>query len=176
MSHDPNPPLPTFDPAVIFDLDVRAEIAAGGEPLPRILAVLDRLGPEIVLHLRSPFQPVPLRSRLAERGLLSHSVAFSEDDWSTWFWRADLAPTLPRPLVAPATVAELGIMDLRILPPPEPLIRILERIDENDDPFDVLLPFFPEPLVAILEPTRRRIVLIENRSDGVQVRVEAPGV
>ena len=62
----------------------------------------------------------------------------------------------------------------RLLPPPEPLLRILEAVEASDAPFDVLLPFYPEPLVALLEPSRRRIVLVEHRPDGVQVRIEAP--
>ncbi|MEI2719665.1 MAG: DUF2249 domain-containing protein [Gemmatimonadales bacterium] len=166
--------LPEFDPSTIVDLDVRDELAAGREPLPQILKVAQQLGPGQVLHLRSPFRPSPLSSRLGHLGFASHSFCFGDDDWSTWFWKADT------PLRAPAVTVEVapapsGVIDLRLLPPPEPLLVILERVEQSRDSFDVLLPFFPEPLVALLEPAGRRVTLVESRADGVQVRIEGRG-
>lgn len=168
-------PLPEFDPSAIVDLDVRADIAAGREPFPAIMQAAAALPPGGVLHLRAPFRPTPLLHRLAQLGFASHATAFADDDWSTWFWRTDAAPAAPRPTATAATPpVPDGVLDLRLLPPPEPLLRILEAIEASDAPFDVLLPFYPEPLVALLEPSRRRIALVENRPDGVQVRIEAP--
>lgn len=163
--------LPEFDPATIVDLDVRDELAAGREPLPQILKVAEQLGPGRVLHLRSPFRPSPLAARLGHLGFASHSFCFGDDDWSTWFWKADT------PLRAPTATAEvapapIGVIDLRLLPPPEPLLVILERVETTAEAFDVLLPFFPEPLVALLEPAGRRVTLVARRADGVQVRIE----
>lgn len=175
MSEPVGATLPEFDPASIVDLDVRNEIAAGREPLRHILAAAEQLPPGAVLHLRSPFRPTPLLPRLEQLGFTSQSINFADDDWSTWFWRLDAAPSAPRPLAEAATPAPDGVHDLRLLPPPEPLLWILGEVEASDAPFDVLLPFFPEPLVALLEPARRRIVLVENRPDGVQVRIEAPG-
>jgi len=166
--------LPEFDPAAVVDFDVRADIAAGREPLPAIMRAAQTLPPGSVLHLRAPFRPTPLLQRLAQLGFASHARAFADDDWSTWFWRADAAPVAPRPtLMATTPSVPAGVLDLRLLPPPEPLLRILEAVEASDAPFDVLLPFYPEPLVALLEPSRRRIVLVENRPDGVRVRIEA---
>jgi uncharacterized protein (DUF2249 family) len=167
-------PLPEFDPAAVVDLDVRADIAAGREPLPAIMRAVQTMPPGSVLHLRAPFRPTPLLQRLAQLGFASHATAFADDDWSTWFWRADAAPAAPRATENTTTRVPEGILDMRLLPPPEPLLRILELVEASDAPFDVLLPFYPEPLVALLEPSRRRIVLVENRPDGVQVRIEAP--
>jgi uncharacterized protein (DUF2249 family) len=168
-------PLPEFDPSAIVELDVRADIAAGREPLPTIMQAAQALPPGGVLHVRAPFRPTPLLHRLAQFGYASHATAFADDDWSTWFWRADDAPVAPRPTSTPAAPSvPAGVLDLRLLPPPEPLLRILEAVEASDAPFDVLLPFYPEPLVALLEPAGRRIVLVENRPDGVQVRIEAP--
>jgi uncharacterized protein (DUF2249 family) len=166
-------PLPEFDPTTIVDLDVRGDLRAGREPLPIILAAINGLPAGSVLHVRAPFRPTPLLQRLAQLGFASHAIAFADDDWSTWFWRADTTPMAPKPEAAAAAVPA-GVLDLRLLPPPEPLLRILEAVEASDAPFDVLLPFYPEPLVALLEPSRRRIVLVEHRPDGVQVRIEAP--
>jgi uncharacterized protein (DUF2249 family) len=174
MTPDPESELSTFDPATIVDLDVRDDWDAGREPLPRILAAVEQLAQGKVFHLRSPFDPVPLRKLLGRRGYSSHAIGFAERDWSTWFWRADTLPTPRAAPQPPPESADEGILDLRALPPPEPLIVIIERVNASDASFDVLLPFYPEPLVALLEPARRRIVLLENRSDGVVVRIEAP--
>jgi|CXWL01.1.fsa_nt_gi hypothetical protein len=166
--------LPEFDPATIVDLDVRDELAAGREPLPQILAVAKGLGDGQVLHLRSPFRPSPLSARLGQLGFASHSFCFGDDDWSTWFWKADAPVRAPTATMA-VEPAPTGVLDLRLLPPPEPLLVILQRVEESRAAFDVLLPFFPEPLVALLEPAGRRVTLIESRADGVQVRIEARG-
>lgn len=162
--------LPEFDPALIVDLDVRDELAAGREPLPQILKVAEQLGSGQVLHLRSPFRPSPLSARLGHLGFASHSFCFGDGDWSTWFWKADAPPRAPATTIAVAP-APSGVIDLRLLPPPEPLLVILQRVEESTASFDVLLPFFPEPLVALLEPAGRRVTLVESRADGVQVRI-----
>lgn len=174
MTNPDDSPLPEFDPTAVVDLDVRADIAAGREPLPSIMRAINAMPPGGVLHLRAPFRPTPLLHRLAQLGFASHATAFADDDWSTWFWRADAAPMPPRPSASVTTPGPEGVLDLRLLPPPEPLLRILELVEASDSPFDVLLPFYPEPLVALLEPARRRVVLVENRPDGVQVRIEGP--
>ncbi|MBK9547981.1 MAG: DUF2249 domain-containing protein [Gemmatimonadetes bacterium] len=114
--------LPEFDPSTIVDLDVRDELAAGREPLPQILKVAEQLGPGQVLHLRSPFRPSPLSARLGHLGFASHSFCFGDDDWSTWFWKADTPMRAPsdhhgggagtewraRPAIAPAAGTAAG--------------------------------------------------------------------
>jgi len=175
MMNESGDPLPEFDPEFIVDLDVRGDITQGTPPLPRILQAASALAPNQVLHLRSPFRPERLLDRLAREGFCWHTEGFSDDDWSTWFWREGTAVVAPRIVVDPEIVCEVAdqVMDLRLLPPPEPMLRVLERIEVDPAPFDILVPFFPEPLARILEPTRRRVVLIEHRSDGVRVRIES---
>jgi hypothetical protein len=40
--------------------------------------------------------------------------------------------------------------DLRALPAPEPLLRVLERIAESEGPLAFLLPFVPTPIFPLL--------------------------
>jgi len=165
--------LPDFDPDVIVELDLREELRAGVPPLARINAEADRLGPGGVLHLRTPFQPRPLFALLGQRGFLHHSQPFAEDDWSSWFWRADTPPERrPEPdAPVPSQPSPDDALDLRLLPPPEPLLIILDRVGHHPEPFDVLLPFDPDVLRDFLAAQGWTATLVEAGTDGVRLRI-----
>ena len=162
--------LPEFDPSVVVDLDVRDELRAGREPLARILAVVDTLPRRSVLHLRAPFQPTPLFSVLGRLGFEHHSERFADDDWSSWFWRDDLAP--PPPLVDELPLPMDDAWDLRGLPAPEPLHRLIERItnDETLSKLNVLLPAYSDLLSSILAEYGWRIDVVAT--SGITVRAQ----
>lgn len=86
----------------------------------------------------------------------------------------DAAP--PAPTVqerAPAPPPEdLPPLDLRALPPPRPLLAILERVEQDGDDFDALVPFYPSPLPDLLRPFGRRLRLIADTPQGVRIRIE----
>jgi hypothetical protein len=168
-----HPPRPDFDPAAIVDLDVRDDLLAGREPLPRITAAARTLDAAGVLHLRTTFRPVPLFSFLGRQGFSHHSEEYAADDWSTWFWRGT-PRVAPPPPAGGALATTDEIVDLRLFPPPQPLNWILERIEVDDADFEVLLPFFPSPLVPLLEDVGREVVLVEEADDGVRVRITRP--
>ncbi len=167
------PRRPDFDPAAIVDLDVRDDLLAGREPLPRINAAARALDGAGVLHLRTTFRPVPLYEFLGRQGFSHHSEEYDVEDWSTWFWRGTPRPAAPAPVTA--TIASTDeIVDLRLFPPPQPLNWILERIEVDDHDFEVLLPFFPDPLVPLLADVGREVVLVDEADDGVRVRITRP--
>lgn len=159
--------LPDFNPSRISDLDVRDVIRQGGEPLPAILAAAERLGPGGILHLRSPFPPVPLYAVMGERGFVHYSTMFGSDDWSTWFWHeGDPVERHPDATPAVRTAAPDGAWDLRDLPPPEPLLAILERVETADAPFAVVLPCAPTPLAALLDGQGWAVLASMTLADG----------
>ncbi len=164
--------LPDFDPAVLTDLDVRDDLRSGREPLARILAVAEALPAAGVLHLRTPFQPAPLFYVLSQRGFAYHSEAFAADDWSSWFWRSE-SPPAPAPPVSAlaAALAPAGVIDLRHLPPPEPLVAILARITRDDAPFEVMLPFDPPILDVMLAQQGWRVERIGTSADSARLRI-----
>lgn len=168
--------LPDFDPAVLTDLDVRDDLRSGREPLARILAVADALPAGSVLHLRTPFQPAPLFHVLSQRGFAHHSEAFAADDWSSWFWRSESppAPAASARSLAAALVPS-GVIDLRHLPPPEPLVAILARITRDDAPFEVMLPFDPPILDAMLAQQGWRVERVDAGADGARLRIVREG-
>ncbi len=173
MTH---PPMrPDFDPRCITDLDVRDDLGARREPLPRILEATRSLAPDGILHLRTLFRPAPLLELLGRQGFHHHCEQYAADDWSTWFWKGELHQVVER---AAGKATELAggdddVTDLRAYPPPQPLTYILERVEVDQQAFDVLLPFFPAPLVDLLRPTGRTVRLVAEAGDGVRVRIEA---
>lgn len=170
--------LPDFDPAVLTDLDVRDDLRSGREPLARILTVAGALPAGGVLHLRTPFEPAPLFYVLSQRGFAHHTESYADDDWSSWFWRSE-SPPAPAARPARSLAAALvpaGVIDLRHLPPPEPLVAILARITRDDTPFEVMLPFDPPILDALLAQHGWRVERVDPSADGARLRIvrEAP--
>jgi hypothetical protein len=143
--------IDSFDPAVVADLDATAMLARGEEPLQAILAAAAALPPGMVLHVRSPFEPLPLYQVMAERGFEHRSSQFGAQDWSSWFWHTGHPPEAARDLRAEAPAPE-GVIDLRHLSPPEPMLWILEATARSREPIRVMLRWFPTPLVEMLEP------------------------
>jgi uncharacterized protein (DUF2249 family) len=112
-------------------LDVREDIRRGQEPFARIMATVKALGPEQALVLRAPFEPVPLLAALGKRGFAHWAEQSAPDDWIVWFYRE---PSAPAEAVAGARAAapaggDLAVLDVRGLEPPEPMVKILERLD-----------------------------------------------
>ena len=171
-----SPRAPDFDPATIVELDVRDDLRARREPLPRIVAAVRALSPDGVLHVRTTFLPAPLIDMLVAQGLRYHHARYADDDWSTWFWRGELASSAREAVVHSDVAVDAptdDVTDLRMYPPPQPLTWIMARVEIDPDAFDVLLPFFPLPLVGLLEPIGRSVTLVVESGEGVRVRIGA---
>lgn len=68
-------------------LDVRAELAQGGEPFVRIMEAAASIEPGGTLVIVAPFEPVPLYSVLAERGFTHHTAQVDSGKWVMQFTR-----------------------------------------------------------------------------------------
>ncbi|MEO9019445.1 MAG: DUF2249 domain-containing protein, partial [Gemmatimonadaceae bacterium] len=142
--------VPSFDGAV--EVDVRDELSKGGEPFSRIMSAVAALPAAGVLHLRAPFEPVPLLAVMSKRGFDSRTEKHTDDDWSVWFFRTGKAGTEPTPAketprATPAASQPRAVavaetvdpddapartevwLDVRDMEPPEPLVRTLEAIE-----------------------------------------------
>jgi len=106
-------------------LDVREDIRRGQEPFARIMSAVKGLEPEQALVLRAPFEPVPLYAALGRRGFAHWAERRADDDWSVWFYREPQVRPHPS---APTSTGQVAL-DLRGLEPPEPMLRVLERLD-----------------------------------------------
>jgi uncharacterized protein (DUF2249 family) len=91
------------------------------------------LGPDDVLVLRAPFEPVPLYAVLGRRGFAHWTERLAGDDWAVWISRAAAAPgpLEGAPSAAAPAVPASGsttVLDVRGLEPPEPMVRVLEAL------------------------------------------------
>lgn len=62
-------------------LDVREELAAGGEPFVRIMEAAATIPPGQSLVIVAPFEPVPLYSALGGRGFTHETECVAPDEW-----------------------------------------------------------------------------------------------
>jgi uncharacterized protein (DUF2249 family) len=120
-------------------LDVRDDIGRGEEPFARIMAAVRGLPPGHALVLRTPFEPIPLYDVLGRRGFAHWTERRAADDWAVSFWQHDQpsAPAVPAtaPVARPAPT-----IDVRGLPPPQPMVLVLERLGDlgPDETLEVL--------------------------------------
>jgi uncharacterized protein (DUF2249 family) len=125
--HVPEPrpkALEAVPPARRVSLDVREAIRRGEEPFGPIMAAIAGLGPDQILVLHAPFEPIPLYRVLGKRGFAHWTERHADDDWSVWFYRGE--PTAPSsPDAGPAG----GTLDVRGLEPPQPMVAVLERLE-----------------------------------------------
>lgn len=143
MTPSPSRPDPTSAPAPdALELDVRPMLRAGQEPFQAIMAAVDSLAPRQCLRLLTTFRPVPLFSVMSNRGYAASDRPLGGGEWEVFFSPVDAAPaaeglaagTSPSAAAWNAPIEEL---DLRDLPPPEPMVRIIAALDELR-PGDVL--------------------------------------
>jgi uncharacterized protein (DUF2249 family) len=97
------------------------------EPFGRIMAAASALTDGEALVLRVPFEPVPLYQVLGARGFAHWIERQTPGDWSVWFHRADREPAGLDAQPAPRTPS--NTIDVRGLEAPQPMLRILERLD-----------------------------------------------
>ena len=181
--------LPSFASAV--ELDVRDDLSKGGEPFSRIMAAVAALGENEVLHLRAPFEPVPLLAVMQKRGFGHKTEQHAADDWSVWFFRQNTASQHPAVTQARATHVPNGSvnrnegdtaidairtevrLDVRDLEPPEPLVRTLEAL-ESLPIGSVLVQVnmrIPQFLLPILRERGFHFTIDESQPNEVQVRI-----
>ena len=116
-------------PERLRDVDVRAELRAGGEPFARIMAARRELSPGDVLRVRAIFEPAPLYAVMAKQGLAHWTEKLADDDWRVWFYEAATsAEPAPRKDAA-AGRGHAIVLDVRDLEPPEPMVRTLAALE-----------------------------------------------
>lgn len=140
IRHKASPPwLLTVAQADIEELDVRPLLDAGKDPLNQILTALRTLPRGHVLKIVNTFEPSPLIAMVEGKGFTSYSEAVAEDLFFTYFFKvSEVGDGTERdPLQAGEDWEELSdryvdgtvSVDVRDLPMPQPMVRILEALE-----------------------------------------------
>lgn len=168
--HPPNAP--------VVEIDVREDLRSGHEPFSKIMTAVGGLAGNAVLHVRTIFEPAPLYTVLAKRGLTHEAHAYAPDDWSVWFWK-QIVPPIP---AAPPIDASSGAdteepttvwLDVRGLEPPEPMLRTLAALEALPPEHELvhLNVRVPQFLLPILVERGYAYDIDESRANRVLVRI-----
>lgn len=166
---------------VVRELDVRDLLAKGQEPFRLITGTAREVGEGEAFALVTGFEPLPLYDALAKQGFSHWGEPIGDGDWRVLFHRDhDVAAAAPAPSTgvdwdAPAT-AEVTI-DVRELVPPEPMIRVLQALEELPDGARLLVHHVRRPMhlydrldeMGYAHDTR------EIAPDQVEVLIQKPG-
>ncbi|WP_087003672.1 DUF2249 domain-containing protein [Rhizobium sullae] len=143
----------------VRELDVRQLLKDGGMPFQVIMETVESLHPDESLRLLVIFEPVPLIRQLNERGYRHHSTKLAEDDWEIVFTpqASAAAPSAdnshaPVPDIWPEPEWNLDLTDLA---PPEPMERILARL-ETMNAGEVLFALLSREPVFLFNELKRR--------------------
>lgn len=147
----------------------------GGEPLPHILQTVERLAPGQSLRLLATFEPLPLYAVLGRKGYGHQARALGNGDWEVLFTPGgqQATPQDQRPRRSYADTdtthwpAPTTTLDNRGLEPPEPLVRILETLEQL--PAGSVLEAINERDPVFLYPeleTRGAAIKTETQADG----------
>ena len=157
-------------------LDVRPILARGVDPREQILAMVDQMKPDNMLLIEAPFDPVPLRRLLAERGFESQVKRISDTHWQILFKLGEMPPLPDLPDLPPFPMIWISgelEMDLRDLDPPNPMIVILKVIEsgEGGDAFTVRLIRDPIYLYPELVERNWRAQIISQNEKELRARI-----
>jgi uncharacterized protein (DUF2249 family) len=140
-------------------LDVRPLIGHGEDPFHVIMAKLEHLKEGTALCIEAPFDPIPLRRMLDGRGMLCHRHRLSDSHWRIFVAASANSSE------APAEVAsgqpkiwqegDVAHIDVRGLPPPQPLYAVLSLLEGIDGQGPVTLHHEREPLLLYPELEER---------------------
>ena len=172
------PELAALSAADMTELDVREDLRNGIEPFTRIMAAQAAVPMGGALRLRAIFEPIPLYTVLGKQGFSHWTERIADDDWCVWFYRGDFAETLSAgaPAIAMSASdddkaeANLLILDVRGLEPPEPMTRTLEALSELQ-PGQSLLQVnarIPQFLLPLLQERGFEYVLVSEHPDEVR--------
>ena len=115
-----------------FTVDVRSIPRIGGEPFSLVMREASGLAPGEVLRVLAACDSVPLFEALGGREFSHEAHPIEQDDWEVLFTRVAPAARSPEPAPVPpaAWPAATVRLDNRGLPPTEPVLRVLELLEQ----------------------------------------------
>lgn len=153
-------------------LDVRDVLRSGGEPFEAIMQSVAALAPGQGLRLFATFEPVPLFAVLGSRGFTHTAKPLDGGEWEVLFMPQQAAGHAivqagDRPAPQRFDKPPAQSLDNRFLPPPEPMQRTLQTLEELPDG-EILEMFVDREPLLLYDELRQRghDFLADRRSDG----------
>lgn len=116
-----------------FELDVRPLLRNGGEPFGAIMAAVNSLVPGQALKLFATFRPEPLFKVMESRGFGYEATPLDGGEWLVLFTPeaegSDAPAALKRDNDPDNWPDPSDYLDCTEMDPPEPMVRILERLE-----------------------------------------------
>lgn len=138
------------------ELDVRPMLERGEEPFNAIMTTVAALSPGQGLRLIAPFRPQPLFSVLARQGFDHEVVELEGGDFEVRFTRPQPEVTGSDSYVDAATWPEPAVaLDLSDLEPPQPMVRILSKLEEMAEGEVLFAVLAREPMFLFPELSKR---------------------
>ncbi len=157
-----------ISPDKIITLDVREDISTGVDPFKKIMSTIKNLSDDLVLHLINTFEPVPLYSVLGNRGY-EHWTENNNNVWEIFFYKNNSSGNNNSiskfednnlELNGEENIIELNV---RELPPPEPMMKILEILPNVDENTLLLVLHHREPMMLYEKLEERGYRAVTNK-------------
>jgi len=160
-----DPQTPSPDTGLVPEsgvFDVRSLLASGVDPYDTVISASDQIAPGGHLTIDAPFNPTPLRRAMAARGFSSRADKLGEGHWRVvflhdgavgWESRAE-AEILPEGAMQWAEPDGIHL-DVRRLPPPEPLRVILRLVESLGESGSVVVHHDRDPVFLAAELAER---------------------
>ncbi|WIY52365.1 DUF2249 domain-containing protein [Devosia sp. YIM 151766] len=118
-----------------LELDVRPILRNGGEPFGAIMGAVNSLLPGQRLKLFATFRPEPLFRVMEAKGFGFEATPLADGDWQVLFTpqAPDLVSGGSTPDNPDSWADPNHYLDLTDLDPPEPMVRILARLEDMDE-------------------------------------------
>ncbi|MCC6550889.1 MAG: DUF2249 domain-containing protein [Ignavibacteriaceae bacterium] len=141
--------LKTVASEKIKELDVRPILSGGQDPFSQIMAAVSALSEGDVLLLINTFEPLPLYKVLARQGF-EHYTELDGDEYHIYFWQTETPEQeKAKDLVKKGETSDQVVieLDVRELEPPEPMIKILEKLTTLPECAVLLVHHHREPVM-----------------------------
>ncbi len=153
------------DASKFVNFDVRPIINSGTDPFLDIMEKVKSLKDDEILVLINSFEPVPLYTVLGKKGF-EHWTIFEDGVYKVHFYRTGKSQNEEREEKSSANENEIENvieLDVRELEPPEPMMKILEKLNEIDDRTILLVHHHREPMMLYPKLEERGFEAITNK-------------
>lgn len=150
----------------IIELDVRPIINSGKDPFLDIMNKVKSLKEDEVLLIINSFEPIPLYTVLGEKGF-DHYTEKEDEAFKVYFVKSssekNTSDKKSKSKISLSEFENVIELDVRELPPPEPMMKIFEKLSEVDEKTILLVHHHREPLMLYPKLEERGFEAISNK-------------